>query len=298
MNTGINKRKWSEINNTELWHMRLGHIGVRRLTQLVKNGLIENLTIEPYPTCESCIRGKMTKAPFTGVGHRATDLLELVHSDVCGPMSQTAHSGFLYFVTFTDDVSRYGYVYLMKHKSETFEKFKEFRNEVEKQTGQYIKCLRSDRGGEYMSGEFTDYLKENGILAQYTPPGTPQHNGVSERRNRTLLDMVRSMLSFTDLPYFLWGYALLTSAHLLNKIPSKAVPTTPYEIWTGRKPNLNYVKVWGCPAYVRMAQQNKLMPRGQKFKFVRYPSNTKGYLFYDTEHRNVFVARFGKFLES
>ena len=298
LNTGINKRKWSDINNTELWHMRLGHIGVRRLTQLVKDGLIENLTIEPYPTCESCIRGKMTKAPFTGVGHRATDLLELVHSDVCGPMSQTAHSGFLYFVTFTDDVSRYGYVYLMKHKSETFEKFKEFRNEVEKQTGQYIKCLRSDRGGEYMSGEFTDYLKENGILAQYTPPGTPQHNGVSERRNRTLLDMVRSMLSFTDLPYFLWGYALLTSAHLLNKIPSKAVPTTPYEIWTGRKPNLNYVKVWGCPAYVRIAQHNKLMPWGQKFRFVGYPSNTKGYLFYDTEHRNVFVARFGKFLES
>ena len=92
----------------------------------------------------------------------------------------------------------------MKHKSETFEKFKEFRNKVEKQTGQYIKCLRSDRGGEYMSGEFTDYLKENGILTQYTPPGTPQYNGVSERRNRTLLDMVRSMLSFTDLPYFLW----------------------------------------------------------------------------------------------
>ena len=116
--------------------------------------------------------------------------MKLVHSDVCGPMSQTAYSWFLYFVTFTDDVSRYGYVYLKKHKSDTFEKFKEFRNEVEKQTGQSIKCLRSDRCGEYMRGEFTDYLKENGILTQYTPPGTPQHNGVSERRNRTLLDMV------------------------------------------------------------------------------------------------------------
>ena len=78
-----------------------------------------------------------------------------------------------------------------------------------------------------MSSEFTEYLKENGILAQYTPLGTPQHNGVSERRNRTLLDMVRSMLSFTDLPYFLWGYALLTAVHLLNRVPSKAVPTTP-----------------------------------------------------------------------
>ena len=113
-----------------------------------------------------------------------------------------------------------------------------------------------------MSGEFMDYMKENGILAQYTPPGTLQHNGVSKRRNQTLLDMVRSMLSFTYLPYYLWGYSLLTAAHLLNKIPSKAVPTTPYEIWFGRKPNLNYIKVWVCPAYVRVTQQSKLSPRG------------------------------------
>ena len=141
LSSGINKRRLPEVNNTKLWHMRLGHIGVKRLNQLVRNGLIPDLTIESYPTCESCIQGKMTKAPFSGVGHRATNLLELVHSDVCGPLSQTAHSGYSYFVTFTDDLSRYGYVYLMRHKSETFEKFKEFRNEVEKQTGKYINCL-------------------------------------------------------------------------------------------------------------------------------------------------------------
>ena len=120
---------------------------------------------------------------------------------------------------------------------------------------------------------------------------------MSERRNQTLLDMVRSMLSFTDLPYYLWGYALLTAVHLLNRVPSKAVPTTPYQVWTGRKPNLNYIRIWGCPTYVRVAQQDKLLPRGQKYRFVGYPSNTKGYLFYDPEHRSVFVARFAKFLE-
>lgn len=135
-----------------------------------------------------------------------------------------------------------------------------------------------------MNGEFTNYLKENEILAQYTPLGTPQHNGVLERRNQTILDMVRSILSFTDLSYYLWAYALITAAHLLNKIHSKAIPMTPYEIWTDRKPNLNYIKVWGCSVYVRVAQQNKLLPRGLKFRFVGYPSNTKGYLFYDTEH--------------
>ena len=126
---------------------------------------------------------------------------------------------------------RYGFLYLMKHKSKSIEMFKRFRSEVETQTGKSIKMLRSDRGGEYLSDNFIDYLKENGILSQWTPPRTPQHNGVSERRNRTLLDMVRSMMGFTDLPLNLWGYALEAAAYLLNKVPTKAVPTTLYEIW-------------------------------------------------------------------
>ena len=132
----------------------------------------------------------MTKSPFTGKGERTSECLGLIHTDVCGPINIQAIGGFSYFITFTDDHSRYGHVFLMKHKSEAFEKFKEFRSEVEKQSGKSIKILRSDRGGEYLSHEFLEYLKENGILSQWTPPGTPQHNGVLERRNRTLLDMV------------------------------------------------------------------------------------------------------------
>ena len=91
LNAQVEKRKRSEFNNTELWNIRLGHIGVRRLSRLVKDGLIQNLTIEPYQTCECCIQRKMTKASFQGVGHRTNDLLELIHSDVCGPMNHTAH---------------------------------------------------------------------------------------------------------------------------------------------------------------------------------------------------------------
>ena len=112
------------------------------------------------------------------------------------------------FLTFTDDFSRYGYIYLMKHKSETFEKFKEFQSEVENHCNKKIKFLRSDRGGEYLSYEFGAHLRSCGIVSQLTPPGTPQHNGVSERRNRTLLDMVCSMMSLTDLPLLFWSYAL------------------------------------------------------------------------------------------
>ena len=117
---------------------------------------------------------------------------------------------------------------IVKHKSEALEKFKEFKSEVENQTDKKIKTLRSDRGGEYLSQEFIDYLKECGIVSQWTPPGTPEWNGVSERRNRTLMEMVISMMSHGKLPMFLWVYALEAALHTLNRVPTKSVDKTPY----------------------------------------------------------------------
>ena len=143
--------------------------------------------------------------------------------DVYGPMSTQAKGGYEYFITFIDDYSRYGYVYLMRRKSEAFEKFKEFRAEVENQLGKRIKAIRSNCGGEYLLGDFKDYLTQNGIVSQLTAPGTPQQNGVAERRNRTLLEMVRSMMSFSTLPVSFWGYALKIAMHILNLVPSKSI---------------------------------------------------------------------------
>ncbi|KAK8554259.1 hypothetical protein V6N12_031225 [Hibiscus sabdariffa] len=239
----------------------------------------------------------MTKAPFTGKGERASDLLGLIHSDVCGPMNTQARGGFQYFITFTDDFSRYEYIYLMRHKSEALEKFKEFKNEVQNQHGKSIKALRSDRGGEYLSQDFEELLKECGIVSQLTPPGTPQWNEVSERRNRTLLDMDRSMMSHTDLPTSFWGYALETTAFTLNRVPSKSVQKTPHEMWTGRRPNMSFMRVWGCQAYVKHQMSTKLEPKSQKCTFVGYPKETKGYYFYNSKENKVFVARTRVFLE-
>jgi transposase InsO family protein len=195
--------------------------------------------------------GKMTRTLFSVSIERAIDLLEIIHTDVCGPMSVPARGGYHYFVTFTNDLSRYGYIYLMKHKSEMFEKFKEFQSEVENHRNRKIKFLRSNRGGEYLSYEFGTYMRECGIVSQLTPAGTPQRNGVSERCNRTLLDMVRSMMSLTNLPLSFWGYALETAAFTLNRVPSKSVETTPYELWFENKPKLSFLKVWGCDVYVK-----------------------------------------------
>jgi hypothetical protein len=118
--------KQSDDNATYTWHCRLGHVGAKRMKNLHNGGLLGSRDFESFDTCEPCLLGKMNRTPFTGLVERASDLLGIIHMDVCGPMSVATCNGYRYFVTFTDDLSRYGYIYLMKHKSETFEKFKEF----------------------------------------------------------------------------------------------------------------------------------------------------------------------------
>ncbi|GJY38535.1 retrotransposon protein, putative, ty1-copia subclass [Tanacetum coccineum] len=152
-----------------------------------------------------------------------------------------------------------------------------------------------------MSQEFLDHLKDHGIIAHRTPPYTPQHNGVSKRRNRTLLDMVRSMMSQTTLPKSFWDYALETAARILNMVPTKKVEKTPYEVWHGQAPKLSYLKVWGCEALVKrdtLTKPDKLEPRSIKCIFIGYPKETMGYSFYYPPENKVLVARNAEFLEN
>ena len=132
-----------------------------------------------------------------------------------------------------------------------------------------------------MSYEFGLHLKQCGIVSQLTPPGTPQRNGVSERRNRTLLDMVRSMMSLTNLPLSFWGYALKTDVFTFkrapSKSPSKSVETTQSELWFGKKPKLSFLKVWGCDAYMKKFHPDKLKPKSEKYFFIGYPTVSFGY---------------------
>nr|GEV11516.1 zinc finger, CCHC-type [Tanacetum cinerariifolium] len=201
------------------------------------------------------------------------------------------------FITFTDDYSRYGYVYLLKHKHEVFETFKVFKSKVENQLENTIKAIRSDRGGEYISQEFKDYLKACGIVQQLTPPYIPQHNGVSERHNCTLLNMVRSMMSLATLPLSFWDYALEFAARILNMVPTKKVDKTPSKLWHGKVYNLSYLKVWGCEAHVKRHTPDKLQQRSVKCIFIGYPKETMGYYFYYPPENKIVVERYEDFLE-
>ncbi|KAL0355562.1 UNVERIFIED_CONTAM: hypothetical protein Sradi_4003100 [Sesamum radiatum] len=169
--TAQHKRKVDDNENA-----RLDHISKDRIRKLVDSKSLEIDHLDQLPTCESCLKGKMNKKPFVGQSAIANGLLDLVHTDVCRPLNTSARGGFSYFITFTADHSRYGYVYLMRYKSVAFGRFNEYRLEVENQTGRKRKALWSDRGGEYLSGEFIDHLKQNEILSQWTPPEMPQLN--------------------------------------------------------------------------------------------------------------------------
>ncbi|GJT00295.1 retrotransposon protein, putative, ty1-copia subclass [Tanacetum coccineum] len=168
-----NKRAKLNLDSFLLWHCRLGHISKKRIEKLQLNGLLNSTDIESLGKCVSCMSGKMARKPYSHQVKRAKDLLGLIHTDVCGPFKIVSRQGANYFVTFTDDFNRYGYVYLLKHKHEVFETFKVFQKEVENQSEKTIKSLRSDRGGEYISQEFLDHLKEHGIISYRTPPYTP-----------------------------------------------------------------------------------------------------------------------------
>nr|GEY96182.1 hypothetical protein [Tanacetum cinerariifolium] len=171
-----NKRAKLDLDSALLWHCRLVRISKKCIKKLQHDGFLDSTDLRAFKKCVSCMFGKMARKPYTHQVERVKDLLVLIHTDVCGPFKIMSRQGASYFVTFTDDCSHYGYVYLLKHKHEVFETFKVFQKEVENQLGKTIKSPRSDRGGEYMSQEFLDHLNDHGIIAHRTPPYTPHHN--------------------------------------------------------------------------------------------------------------------------
>ncbi|GAU30308.1 hypothetical protein TSUD_385290 [Trifolium subterraneum] len=217
----------SENRSEWLWHYRLGHLNFRDLNQMQRKRMVSGLPDikVSYEVCEECVQAKQPKSSFSKDAERRTkDLLEIVYSDVCGPLQVNSLGGNKYFVTFIDNHSRKLWTYLINKKSEVLEVFKRFKSLVERQSGFKIKVLRTDGGGEYMSSEFTALCEQEGIIREVTPPYTPQQNDIAERKNRTIMNMVRSMLNSKDLPKELWGEAVATATYVLNRLAYKHVP--------------------------------------------------------------------------
>ncbi|MCO5562965.1 hypothetical protein L7F22_016601 [Adiantum nelumboides] len=294
----IAETKTQAMQDAELWHARFGHVGYGSLMTLQRHNMVHDLSLLEMPprhVCEGCVLGKMHRFAFSQDGSvRATRKLQLVHSDVRGPMRTPSVGNSLYFVTFIDDFSRFCWVYPLKAKSDVFAIFQHYVSMVENETGCKVKTLRTDRGGEYMSGAFKDFLEKKGIKHQCTMPYTPQQNGVTERKNRSLMEMARCMLKAKSLPHKLWMEAVACAAHVLNRCPTRALKTiTPYESWYGKKPSVSYLRVFGCLAYAHIPQRlrGKLDDKAVKCIFVGYSSGSKGYRLYNPATNKIFESR-------
>ena len=270
----------TNVVDSSLWHARLGHVHYKRMREMSKDDLIPAFN-ENVGKCNTCMLTKITRQPFKNI-NRTSVILELIHSDLCDFNATPSLGNKKYVVTFIDDASRFCYVYLLHTKDEALDKFRIFKTEVELQQNNLIKTLRTDRGGEYYDPVF---FQSVGIIHETTAPYTPQQNGVAERKNRALKEMVNAMLSYSGLSDGFWGEAMLTACYLLNRVPNKRNKTTPYELWYKKRPNLAFLRVWGCRAVVRLPDPKRktLGEKGIDCIFVGYAEHSKAYRFYVIE---------------
>ena len=293
----------SAASESTLWHARLGHVNIETLRLMARKELVTGLpeTMIKTEACVSCLHGKQARKPFPqATVFRSTNPLDLVHGDLCGPISPTTPAQKRYVLVLIDDNTRYMWTALLKEKSEAFEKFRNFKNLVEQETQSKIKMLRTYRGGEFTSHEFNAFCDKNGIKRHLTAPYTPQQNGVVERRNRTLMEMTRSVLKHMNVPNELWGEAVRHSTYLINRVATRSLEgKTPYEMLCLMKPNINHLKVFGCICYARTETpgRKKLDDRTRMLVHLGTEPGSKAYRLLDPVTKRIIVSRDVHFIE-
>lgn len=287
----------AETATSLLWHRRLGHINSKDLNNM-KNGAVEGVSFPEKAEidksqCVTCCEGKLMRLPFTHRGSRCESVLEVVHADVCGPMETISEGKSRYFLLFVDDYSRMAFVYFLKAKNEALKYFKIYKALVEKQTEKSIKILRTDNGGEFCSTEFESFLNKEGIVHQKTNPHTPEQNGLCERLNRTVVERARCLLFDAKMEKKFWAEAVNTAVYLRNRTLASGLQKTPYELWSGRKPNLEHIRVFGSPAMVHIPKINRTKwdKKAEQYILLGFAENTKGYRVYNPKTKKITTSR-------
>lgn len=297
---GITKK----LQAAKTWHRKMGHLNYQDLWNCQRSNAVSGLELSERPDnifCDVCTKGKMTRAPFPKKSERKTEMLELIHSDICGPIRTESSGGSRYFATFIDDASRWSEVRFLRNKSDVLQAFKDYKALVENQTGRRVKYLQSDNGREYCNERFDTFLKDNGIGRRLTVPYTPEQNGVAERKNRTLLDMARCLLLQSSLPKSLWAEAVNTANYIRNRCPTSHLDgRTPYEAWKGKIPDVSHFQEFGRNALTlkREPGRDKFESRSRKGVLVGYSETSKGYRIWLPEERRIEIARDVKFTDA
>ncbi|KAK1629475.1 hypothetical protein QYE76_003790 [Lolium multiflorum] len=289
-----------------LWHRRLAHVNMRTLQSLHKGnhivGLMENVSFAKDRVCRACVEGKMHDSPHPSKTIISSKrILELLHVDLFGPVTHASLGAKKHCLVIVDDYSRYTWVYFLKTKDETQQIFIDFATEVQRQHNLLIMAIRSDNGSEFKNYTLNDFLSDEGIRHQYSAAYTPQQNGVAERKNRTLMDMARSMMAEYKSRYNFWAEAISTACHSSNRLYlRKGLNKTPYEILTGNKPNISYFKVFGCKCFYKIkgVRLSKFAPKALEGIFVGYGAESHTYRVFDVSSGIIIESCSVKFEEN
>ncbi|KAI3697266.1 hypothetical protein L6452_30160 [Arctium lappa] len=280
-----------------LWHRRLSHQHFRDLNKLRTQQLViglPELNIEQDSLCSACAKGKMKRS-----SHKLKMLsnynkcLELIHMDLCGPMSTQSINGKKYIVVMVDEYSRYTWLEFLRKKSEAPNLIIKFIKKIQVMLQSPVKQLRSDNGTEFKNATLQTFLESVGISHNFSVVMTPQQNGVVERKNRTLVEAARTMLAYSELPMFLWAEAVATACFTQNRIfINKRFNKTSYELINGRKPTVKFLRVFGCRCYVLNDRENlsKFQPKADEGIFIGYSLQSKAYRVYNTRTKMVIES--------
>ncbi|GJV58331.1 retrovirus-related pol polyprotein from transposon TNT 1-94 [Tanacetum coccineum] len=271
--------------NSSLWHRRLGHANMRVIQSLASKELVRNLPKLKFDQrfCDACKIGKQAHA-----SHKAKNMvsttrcLELLHIDLFGPSAIRSYGGNCYTLVIVDDYSGYTWTRFLRDKTEAFDQFKIFSKKIQNQLGCSIVSIRTDDGREFDNEvQFREFCNANGITHNFSAPCTTQSNGVVERKNMTLQEMSRTMLNEKSLPQKFWCNTVDTSTYILNRILIRAIlGKTPYELLRGRKPTLDYFRVFGSKCFILNTKDylTKFDPKLYEGVFLGYSKYSKAYI--------------------
>lgn len=286
-----------KIEKLSVWHKRLCHQNMQHVKSFLK---IKGISfIDDFDRCEECLAGKQHRLPFPPSSSRATEILELIHADVCGPFETASLGGSKYFLLLKDDYSGMRTVFFLKHKSEVKTAIKNYILKTERQTGFKVKCLRSDNGLEFVNKDLKSFLESSGIIHQRSVVYTPQQNGRAERDMRTIVEAARSMM--TGMQKYFWAEAINTATHILNRTgPSPLEGKSPFEVFYKKDACFEDFRIFGSRVSVLIPKQKrlKLDPKNKIGIFMGYDTEVKGYRVFIPASKKIEVHRDVVFLPS
>ncbi|CAI7871859.1 unnamed protein product [Closterium sp. NIES-53] len=288
-------------------HHQMGHVALPILQQLVKNEMVAGIRVKGEPDevlgCPTCMQAKFTRYPFSSSEAMAKAPLDEVVVDVVGPLKLGA-AGAEYFLTIVDVYTRMTWVYVLSKKSDVAETVKtDWLPMVERQQDRLVKAIRTDRGGEFLSKEFSLWLKNNGIRHYLTMPYSPAMNGIADRANRTITETARGLFIEAGIPEYFWPDAVRSACVAKNRALTHvgADKWVPYVEWIGRKPKVDMLRVFGCmcmPLVPKHLRHNKLGAKAIWAVHLGMAQNSKGWILWDPFTKKFLVSKDCKFMEN